>query len=193
MPLKKPRADAKLLNLPEEQQAQLAEWLLNGMPYHAAKEAVAKEFKVSCSLSALSGFYSEVCVPALLKRRSQAVMAAEEIAAEASQSPGRFDAATVDAIKQKAFELAISPMSKPKDVKSLFMLLQKSRDQELKSQSLDLERSKFEFSAAEACLAHLPSLRAIATNPKLDQRAKIDAIRRQLFGELPQEKPISAA
>ncbi|MFO1461301.1 MAG: hypothetical protein U1G08_18095 [Verrucomicrobiota bacterium] len=193
MSLKKPRADAKLLNLPEEQQAQLADWLLAGMPYHAAKEAVAKEFKVSCSLSALSGFYSEVCVPVLLKRRSQAVMAAEEIASEASRTPGRFDAATVDAIKQKAFELAISQHAKPKDVKALFMLLQKSRDQDLKSQTIDLARDKFQFSAAEACLAHLPSLRAIATNPKLDQRAKIDAIRRQLFGVLPQEKPISAA
>ena len=139
MPLKKPRADAKLLNLPEEQQAQLADWLLSGMPYHAAKAEVFKEFKVSCSLSALSGFYAEVCVPVLLKRRSQAVMAAEEIAEEASKAPGRFDQATVDAIRQKAFELAISSTAKPKDVKSLFMLLQKSRDQELAERKIDLD------------------------------------------------------
>lgn len=192
MSLKKPRADAKLLNLPEEQQAQLADWLLSGVPYHAARGMVSKEFGVSCSLSALSGFWQEVCVPVLLKRRSQAVRAAEEIAQEASRTPGRFDAATVDAIKQKAFELAISPLSQAKDVKALFMLLQKSRDQELKAQTLDLDQRKFEFDAAEACLKHLPSLRTIAGNPKLDQRAKIDAIRRTLFGELPAEKPISA-
>ncbi|MCW5557720.1 MAG: DUF3486 family protein [Verrucomicrobiae bacterium] len=100
---------------------------------------VSREFGVSCSLSALSGFWQEVCVPVLLKRRSQAVEAAEEIAAEATRTPGRFDAATVDAIKQKAFELAISPLAKPKDVKALFMLLQKSRDQELKEQQIALE------------------------------------------------------
>lgn len=193
MSFKKPRSDSKLLNLPEEQQAKLADMLLNGVPYHIAKGVVQKDFGVSCSLSSLSAFYQQACVPVLLKRRSQAVQAAEEIAEEASRTPGRFDVATVDAIKQKAFELAISPMSAAKDVKAIFMLLQKSRDQELKAESLDLERNKFQFSAAEACLAHLPSLRAIATNPKLDQRSKIDAIRRQLFGELPQEKPISAA
>lgn len=193
MSLKKPRADAKLLNLPEEQQAQLADWLLSGVPYHAARGMVSKEFGVSCSLSALSGFWQEVCVPVLLKRRSQAVRAAEGIAQEASRTPGRFDAATLDAIQQKAFEILVSPGAKPADVEAIVNLALKSRDQSLKAESLELQRDKFQFSAAEACLKHLPSLRTIAGNPKLDQRSKIDAIRRTLFGELPQEKPISAA
>lgn len=192
MSLKKPRSDAKLLNLPEEQQMQLADWLLAGMPYHLAKKRISEEFGVSCGVAALSGFYSEVCVPVLLKRRTRAREAAEEIAIEATKSPGQFDSATVDAIKQKAFELAISPLSEPKDVKALFMLLQKSRDQDLKAQTLDLDRNKFEFSAAEACLKHLPQLRAIAGKSNLDQRSKIDAIRRQLFGTLPEEKTTAA-
>lgn len=139
MSLKKPRSDAKLLNLPEEQQAQLAEWLLSGVPYHAARATVAKEFGVTCSLAALSGFYQVVCVPALLKRRSQAVQAAQEIAQEATRTPGHMDAATVDAIRQKAFELAISPSAAAKDVKALFMLLQKAQDQKLKEQQIALE------------------------------------------------------
>lgn len=151
--MRKPSPSAKLLNLPEEQQAALAEWLLGGMPYHEARKGVAKEFGVSTSLSALSQFYAHVCVPALISRRHQAVNTAEEVAAAAEATPGRFDAATVDAIKQKAFELAISPLSSPKDVKALFMLLQKARDQELKEESLAIERDKLELLKAKAAQA----------------------------------------
>jgi hypothetical protein len=144
--MKKPRADAKLLNLPEEQQAQLAEWLLGGMPYHSAREAVRKEFGVEVrSLSAFSVFYSEVCRPQLLRRRAMAATTADEIAAEAEKSPAQFDRATVDAIRQKAFELAISPMSSPADVKALFMLLQKSRDQDLKVEGLEIARRRLDI------------------------------------------------
>lgn len=142
--MRKPLPSAKLLNLPEEQQAALADWLLGGMPYHEARKLVEKEFGVSTSLAALSHFFQEVCVPALVARRRQAVSTADEVAKAAEAEPGQFDAATVDAIKQKAFELAISPASKPKDVKALFMLLQKARDQEHAGRKLDIERTQKE-------------------------------------------------
>ncbi len=183
--MRKPNATAKLLNLPEEQQAQLADWLLNGTPYHKAKELVLAEFGVSVSLTAFQSFWQEVCAPALLSRRKRAVSMAGEVAEEAQKTPGRFDAATVDAIKQKAFELAISPMSEPKDVKALFMLLQKGRDQDIKAQQLDLDRERFQFDAAKAALAKLPELKSIAGNNSLDQDAKLRAVREKLFGTLP--------
>jgi hypothetical protein len=186
MSLKKPRSDAKLLTLPEEQQAKLADWLLGGMPYHAAREAVAKEFGVEVrSLGAFSAFYSEVCSPLLLRRRSQAVAMAEEIAAEATRSPARFDQATVDAIKQKAFELAISPMSSPKDVKALFALLQKSRDQELKERDLGLKQEALEVKTCEAFLRwHKDQrVREIAEG-KGTNAEKIAALRQAMFADV---------
>ena len=190
--MSKPRSDAKLLNLPEEQQAQLADWLLGGTPYHEARTLVSKEFGVSVSLASLSHFYQSVCTPHLIRRRAQAVGMAAEVARAAESNPAQFDAATVDAIRQKAFELAISPLSQPKDVKALFMLLQKSRDQELKAETLKLDREKFEFNAAEQALVALSDLQQIARNPSLDERAKITAIRQRLFGQLPEEKPITS-
>lgn len=130
--------------MPEGQQAQLAEWLLGGMLYSEAQKQVKDQFGIEVkSLKSFSHFWEEVCVPALLRRRSQAVQTAESIAQEMQSRPGRFDQPTVDAIKQKAFELAISPQSHPKDVKALFMLLQKARDQEIKVQQIELERDKF--------------------------------------------------
>lgn len=184
--MRKPRSDSKLMSLPEEQQAELAEWLLSAVPYHKAKDLVQKEFHVTTSLAALSAFWDEVCTPALLARRQQAVTTADEIAEEARIKPGNFDLATIDAIKQKAFELAVSPMANPRDVKSLFMLITKNRDQELKSIQIQLERDRFEFNAAKAALAKLQALRAIATDRALDDDSKLKAARLALFGSTPE-------
>lgn len=190
--MRKPRSDSKLLNLPEEQQAQLVEWLLGGIALHHARDLVSKEFGVSVSLSALSQFYQAAVAPHLLRRRDRAVATANEVAEAAQSTPGRFDAATIDALKQRAFEMAIAPMTKPADVKAFFMLLQKNRDQELKAETLKLDREKFEFNAAEQALAALSDLQQIARNPSMDERAKITAIRQRLFGQLPEEKPVTS-
>ena len=137
--MRKTRSDSKLLNLPEEQQAQLAEWLLSGVPYHQAREMVSKEFGVVVlGLAAFSEFWQTVCAPALIARRQRAVTTAEEIATEAGATPGRFDAATIDALKQRAFELSISPGANPKDVKAIFALVLKARDQDINERKVAL-------------------------------------------------------
>ena len=184
--MKKPRSDAKLLNLAEEQKAQLADWLLSGVPYHRVRELLEKEFKVEVSLSTISAFYDAYCAAELIVRRKRAVSTADEIADEAAATPGRFDAATIDALKQKAFELSINPGADPKEIKSLFMLVLKSRDQDLDERQLKLDREKFEFDAAKAALKKLPELKAIAGNKTLDENAKLTQIRMKLFGEIPE-------
>lgn len=121
-----------MLNLPEQQQAQLADWLLGGMPYYAAQKQVQDQFGVEVkSLKSFSRFWQEVRAPALASRRRLARETADSLADEARARPGQFDAATIDALKQKAFELSISPQAHPRDVKALFMLVLKARDQDL--------------------------------------------------------------
>ncbi len=56
-----------------------------------------------------------------------------------------------------------------------------------RERELQLQKDKFEFNAARACLTHLPSLRTIAADTSLDQNAKLQAIRAKLFGQLPEE------
>ncbi len=160
--MKKPRSDAKLLNLPEESQAQLVEWLLSGVPYHKARDLVEKEFHVRTSLAALSAFWDAACASALIARRQQAVSTADEIAEEAKSRPGQFDAATLDAIKQKAFELSLNPQAAPKDVKSLFMLLLKARDQELKNKDIEIKLRRLEMIERNAAQAK-ETLAAVAS------------------------------
>jgi hypothetical protein len=178
----KPRSDSKLKNLPEERQAQLADWLLSGLPYHQVREMIAKEFGVTTSLGALSVFYGEIVGPEILARRRRAVSTADAVAKEASREPGRFDQATIDALKQRAFELSIAPQADPRDVKNLFALVLKARDQDRAEADLRLARDRFEFDAARLCLEKLPELRAIAGNTQLDTNGKIDEVRRKLFG-----------
>ena len=141
--MKKPRSDAILLNLPEEQQAKLADWLLSGMPYHEARVLVEKEFGKSVkSLSAFAEFWCAVCQPALLSRRSRALGAASVRAEAVRLNAGEFDIATLDAIKQKAYELAESPDANPKDVKSILTLVLKARDQDLEERRISLLEQK---------------------------------------------------
>lgn len=55
---------------------------------------------------------------------------------------------------------------------------------DLSEKSLLLNREKFEFKAAKACLEQLPELKYISTNPQLSDTQKIDQIRLKLFGKI---------
>jgi hypothetical protein len=54
-------------------------------------------------------------------------------------------------------------------------------DRDLKQQQMTLDREKFEFDAAKACLAKLPDLKAVSDQPKLSPDEKAAAIRQILF------------
>ena len=143
--MKKPRSDSKLKSqLAPEKRAQLADWLLSGMPYYKAKALVKKEFNVSTSLRGLSDFWDDYCSVELIRQRREAVSLADELATEASKDPGRFDEATIDAIKQRAFELSVSPHAAPGDVRKLFMLVLKKRDQDLEEIQINQKIREYE-------------------------------------------------
>lgn len=180
----KPKSNAKLLNLPEEQQARLAEWLLSGVPYHRAQVMVAKEFGVTVSLGAFSRFWDQVCAAEHLRQRSRAVQMANEVAEVAVKQPGRFDAATVDALKQKAFEMAVSPSADPEDVRSVMMLVLKARDQDLDERKLNLDLQKFKRETCEMFLKWAADQRAKEIAGGQGSNAdKIEQLGQLMFGE----------
>lgn len=163
-----------LLNLPEEQQAKLADWLLGGMPYHEAKVLSEKEFGVTLrSLDSFRSFWQEVCQPQILARRRRALSTADERAEEAKRNPGQFDLATMDAIRQRAYELAESPEASSKDVKAILMLLLKARDQDRQERELDLALSKYRDQVNErkrAMEAEIGKARAGGLTPETLER-----------------------
>jgi hypothetical protein len=58
---------------------------------------------------------------------------------------------------------------------------------DLKDKVASLDRDRFEFDAAKACLARLPELKAVASDKGLSEVEKVRQIRLKLFGELPEE------
>lgn len=191
MSTKKPKSI--LLKLPEAQQAQLAEWLLDGMPYHKAREMITAPIEVGgfgvsfSSLSVFKPFWEEVCVPALLARRHRAVETADAVAADVVKRDGsRIDEATIAALKQKAFELAISPGQDPDAVKAVFSLVLKARDQDLDAAKLKFDREKFERDFTKAAMEHAETIKSIKGDSKLDSDQKIAAVRKVLFGVNPE-------
>jgi hypothetical protein len=151
--MQKPKSTAKLLNLPEDQQAQIADWMLSGLPYHAVQHQIQKEFNLAVSFNCLTKFWNAVCSPALLLRRRRAAGLADDVATEAEKQPGRFDAATIDALKQRAFELAVAPQSNPADVKALFGLVLEARGQDLKQQDVAIKLRRLEVIERQAAEA----------------------------------------
>lgn len=130
-------------NLPEEEIRQICEWLLTpGLSYAKVRKLCDKELGVSPSDSQLSRFYQRYVAAEVLRRRRQAVSTAEEIAQEMATNPGEWDSATIDLVKQKAFEVASSPMAASKDVKALLSLVLKAHDQELKREQVEVAKRK---------------------------------------------------
>lgn len=124
----------------------LCEWLLTpGQSYKKTRKLCEEEFGVSPSDSQLSRFYQRYVAAELIRRRRLAVTVSSEIAAEVKRQPGAFDPATIDALQQKAFELASAPQVDPSDVKSIFALVLKARDQDMKQQEIGISMRRLEL------------------------------------------------
>ena len=184
--MKKPRTDSLLKHLPEDQYQEVVEWMLSGLPYRVIKTRLAEKFNVVVKSDAtLSDFWADCCSDVLLKRRLGAVSVAEDLASEAAKNPGRFDQATIQLLQQKAFELAANPLADPKDVKSLYMLVLKSRDQDIDQATLTLQQKRFQRESCELFLTWFEDQRAkdIAGAKDLGTEQKVGQLGKLIFGE----------
>jgi hypothetical protein len=82
------------------------------------------------------------------------VATARTLEKEIAETPQDFDAATRDAVRRLALDLATSEGANPKDVKALMTLVLKTRDQDLAERGLQLKVREFEerFTAARQAL-----------------------------------------
>ena len=130
--MRRPHYGSKLEALTQEQKRQLCEWLLTpGLTYAHIIVKIAKEFRLKISRKPLTRFFKNYCEAELIRRRVEAVSGPRSIAQQIENSPGQWDAATLDALKQKIFELSLSPEFKPTEVMKLYHLILKGKEQEL--------------------------------------------------------------
>ncbi len=174
--MRKARSDSALKVLPDKKQ----EAIIVYMHDHSLDETVAycsDTLGVKTSRSRVSEFFSWWHVT---KSLTQARDFADQLRNDLKTMPNvNLDDDAVMRIGQKAFELQAV---KTRDAK-LFIGLRKLNQSE---RVLKLEKDKFEFDAAKACLKALPALKAIATDKGLDENERLNAVREKLFGDLPE-------
>jgi hypothetical protein len=195
---RKPRADAKLRNLPPDQRTKLTEWLVDdGLSYAEAKERLLEDFGIKTSIGAIGNFFALECQE-LRFRAARRV--ADRIGEMLEEAPNALDKATIAAAKQRAFDMAVA---KEGSVKDLTMIMSTIADaqrlaieqaklalaQEKSAQDerrLSVEEQRLEIlkvKAAEAVLAKSSEIVAIASDAGLSSQQKVDAARRVLFGD----------
>jgi hypothetical protein len=69
----------------------------------------------------------------------------------------------------------------------LGMLREKRKQSQLKGEDLELQRRRFEFSAAKSVKEHFAELKSILSDRSLNEEAQIEGIRLRLFGKGPNE------
>jgi hypothetical protein len=144
MIMKKVRSDSKLDALPEARKIELRDGLLGGWRYEDARAWLAGECGVSSSLAAISGFYRRECAPVIRERRQVAALKAEVLGDMAGETD--WDLASIESLKQMAFEVMASPAVDIKKTEKIFRLLLKRKDQEIAERQLRLR----EDAAAQA-------------------------------------------
>jgi predicted DNA-binding ribbon-helix-helix protein len=187
---KKPRADSVLKTLPEERQREIIERMRAPEMTLAMMCAELRKDGVETSTSALSRFWEFWHLREGFRADEQTVeQLIEQLKAEI---PGLSDE-QLDQMGQRTFSLlalrkqdlegfvSIRTAANVGKIEAAKLRLRERAEARM-VEKLSLERDKFQFSASEACLKHLPALREIAADNSLDQNAKIDAIRNKLFG-----------
>lgn len=189
---------SKIANLPATAREQVDNWLFVDRLEHAAvRERLLKEFGCSVSLNSVSRYWqqgrSRRATDAFLDRIAAQAVRANQIVEEFERNPAAYHKVIANALGQRAMEHLQAEEVDDQAVIDIGYLLQgdqqialKKQEAERKEKELTLAREKFQFDAAAACLKQLPALKLIASNPKLDDQAKLRAVREKLFGDLPE-------
>jgi len=152
MTARKTRGDSKLDALKPAQRDQLAEWLtIDNLTYAQARERVQEEFGVSTTTSALCSFFSRYAVP---RKYAQSRASAEEFA---QLMEGNFDAPTIKAAKQLAFDALTSPQADLKSAKALLKIVGDSSKLALAQEKLSLDARKVKLLESKAAQADAAS------------------------------------
>lgn len=146
---RKPRSDAKLLNLPEEDQRTIFDLLRHGVSYAKAKPAIKKKFGLATSDAALSAFWEFWSRKDSEERIFRNARAATETVEAISESLPLLNQATTAALQQATFE-AIYSGADPKMIKDFSNILLKSRALDQADQTLALRLREFEQKIADA-------------------------------------------
>jgi hypothetical protein len=183
--MRKPRSDSKLMTLDAELQREIFQHLLHE-GYEDVRLWLKKEHRINTSNAALNKAYQYWSRQDLENRVLKSRGAADSFLDLVGGDVGKLDKATTVAIQQRVFELSLAGGDE-KSLKDLFSMLLQSRKMDHDEQSLQLQVDRFQFNAAESALKHAAELKIICNDDSMTQSAKVDAVRRRLFGMIPED------
>lgn len=175
--MKKLRQDSTAANLPAQLKDEVDEMFYAGTSYQAVQDRVVAE-GIKWSLTSISQYYHHHIQPLMATRR-------KDIAAKLNKMDASdLDEASLQAVRSTVFDLATSPGSDPKTLKTLFGIVQSYAKGKLESTRLQLDIDKWQTMAAQAVLdkALSPEVQAIVGSDASDDD-KIKAMRHCLFGQ----------
>ena len=163
--MKKLRADSTFARLSEEQLAQVDDLLLSGSSYEDVRAFMA-ECGLTCSQTSVADYYHTHILPRKWARQQRL---AREL--DAVDTTG-LDDATLDAVRARAMELAITPGAEVKHIKALYELVLKAQAQRLDERRVVMLEKK--AAAADAAQAAMQ-------DTALSEEERMDRVRR-IFG-----------
>ena len=179
-------ARSPLSKLTVEQRQTVEEWLFDeNLSYLETGQRCLSEFKIKITIKSLFSFYRLVAQKRTLDRITHSANNANAVVKTFTENPADTYQALIKVAGQIAFDKAIqSPdqLDLP-TIRDFTRLLIASRHADLNSKKFHLDREKWEFDVARTCFNHHAELQALVANKSLDEDARLQAIRRSLFGE----------
>ncbi|MBQ4636765.1 MAG: hypothetical protein IJB64_10070 [Akkermansia sp.] len=163
--MKKLRADSTFARLSEEDLAQVDDMLLSGSSYEEVRAFMA-ECGLTCSQTSVADYYHTHILPRKYARQQRIARALDAV-----DTTG-LDDATLDAVRARAMELAITPGAEVKHIKALYELVLKAQAQRLDERRVVMLEKK--AAAADAAQAAMQ-------DTALSEEERMDRVRR-IFG-----------
>jgi hypothetical protein len=181
---RKPRCDCKPLKLIDADQQQLFEWI-KLLGFEKARLKAIDDLGHTFSIGSLHNAYHYWMRADSENRIFQAVTGADAIIDAAADNLPKINHAMEAMLNQAAFEAVLS--KDPEAIKTLVELTLKVSKAGMEEKALQLQIDRFQFDAAKAAMKHAAELKSIAGDKGMSNDAKIDAVRRRLFGSIPED------
>lgn len=194
--MRKTRSDSIVDGLPENQRSAIERWLCEeNLSLDLVKQRIWDDFNVRVSRSALSEFYGRCSRARMLRKISESSAAAKSVTDQFRSNPDTSFEALLGLVGQAAFELKMSgkqlDLGTLKDLAEIMALGLKVKTDTKKIQQKDeqlaLQRQKLEMDVTKLARREAAAIKAISSNSKLTESEKLDAIRKKLFGQLPEQ------
>ena len=175
------RGDSVWNELTDEQWQTLESWLFEeNITYREACERLEKEWGLKRSIVNVCRFYKHCARERAVDQMATAMETAQQINNTAI-SMDELRVATLKVMRRRLFEQSIEA-NDPKELSTLGRLMNQYEEREIQRGRLALARERWEFKASQAAIKAMPNLNEFAQEEEQRDLARVEAIKRALFG-----------